>query len=77
MITGEIINDGPKFEPVTIKITIDSQDDLDKLASLVNHAWVTDVFENIHQLNGLLKAAGGDNRIFLDRYSESFRKRCK
>lgn len=77
MLTGKIINNEPKFDPITIQITIDSQDDLDKFASLVNHAWVTDVFENIHCLNDILKAVGGDNKCFLGIYSESFRKRCK
>lgn len=77
MLTGKIINNEPKFDPVTIQITIDNQDDLDKFASLVNHAWVTDVFKNIHCLNDILKGVGGDNTCFLDRYSESFKKRCK
>ncbi len=45
--------DPPKFQPCSLTITFDSQDELDALGTLFNHARLTDAVEKVFKTRAL------------------------
>jgi len=75
MITAKVVElkEEPKFKPVTIQITIDDQDTLDRLTSLFNHANVSVVLgSQTDIIRNCLIRAGGSSSKYIDMYTTSF-----
>jgi hypothetical protein len=74
MISAKIL-ENVNFNPITIELTIHSQQSLDKLTSLINCAAVCKVAPEINKaLFDILTSNGGDQSIYVDKYIEAFQK---